>query len=386
MLSTGESFPSQDEASSRAGAVPECPIGELGEPLTSGQVAYLEVGILDGAWFLVLASIDPTFTSTSSIGRPIPVQTASFASGTHTQVRLGVPIVSNPSYLNLLVLGLSSSGEALCQSRLSVAVAAHVGYSSVWDRVVVPVAGTVDGRYGSHFRTSLALRGFGTGTVYFRKRGDFYGDERDPHLHYDLGYLGMAGIPGVIMVEDVNDAFGVDGVGQLDIVPDYLDQGSDPRSDWLAPIAEAYIYNDSSHGRYGAAVESLSPDDLVRDGLHLQLPAGYGQTIRVNVGLRSFDLPVTVTPYVYVRELEAAIRLEPTELAPNTYEQHMLSQLLVDYQAVAGDLVFLDFEGGAVAAYASFTDNQSNDHRIVTDPEHWDSEKVRGVVSYPWFQ
>ncbi|MCP4593485.1 MAG: hypothetical protein GY842_22335, partial [bacterium] len=197
--------------------------------------------------------------------------------------------------------------------------------------------------------------------------------------------MSIEGIPGVMHIEDVNTALGVSGVGQLDIVPDLLDQAGDPRGGWLAPIAEAFVYADSSHGRYGASVPTLRPKQLIGKSLYFQVPSEYPEGTRVNVGLRTFDMAATVTPYVYNSEGGFVFRLDPLELRPHTYVQMPLSQLLGDHEVVAGNLLSLGFEGGVVAAYTSFTDNRSNDLRVVVDPEHRESVPVRDtVIPYPW--
>lgn len=299
------------------------------------------------------------------------------------------PRVAADSTVDLVILGttLGPDETLACSTRLALTLPARPALRSVADRIVVPGVGSTTGANGSQWKTSLQLVGFGSGTVYFRPMGTFHGDDRDPHVRYDLGTMGMAGIPGVHQVADLNAAMGVTGVGHLDIVPDFFDEGAPPhREGYLAPRVEARIYNEAGDGRFGSVVQALTPMQLQRALLHIIVPADYPERARMNIGLRTFDQPSRIRVGEYVREWDAILIWDEIEIPPHTYRQMPLAELYPEVTAGANLLLIGDDRNAAMAGYYSVTDNVTNDTEIFTEPDRWHYPRLRDIViPLEWF-
>ena len=293
------------------------------------------------------------------------------------------PRVAEDGTMDITIFGTALTDDTVvCMTRLSLPIKAWAPLKSVADRIVIPGVGSTAGANGSQWKTSLQLVGYGSGTAYFRPLGTFYGDDRDPHVRYDLGDMGSAGIPGVHQVADLNAAMGVTGVGNLDIVPDFIDQGSPPyREGYIAPRVEARIYNDSGEGRFGGVVEALTPTQLQRSSLHIIVPAEYP-----NVGLRTFDRPVKIRIGEYLREMEAIAIYGELEIPAHTYRQMSLAEVYGEVSPGANLLLLGNEREATFAGYYSVTNNVTNDTEIVTSPDRWHYPRLRDVViPHAWF-
>lgn len=362
-------------------AAPPCPVQGLPGDTITGETVY----------HLVFDTASTRYLMTAAVrGSVEPPQAHHAGPDTDPQFVFVPPRVAVDGTLDITILGTPAAGEEtlVCSTRLAVPIRAWAPLASVADRLVVPGVGTTAGANGSQWKTSLQLIGFGSGTVYFRPLGTFYGDDRDPHARYDLGPMGIAGIPGVHQVRDLAAAMGVTGIGNLDIVPDFLDEGTPPyREGYIAPRVEARIYNDSGQGQFGGVVEALTPTQLHRSGLHIIVPPEYPATSRVNVGLRTFDRPVTIRIGEYLRELEAVAIYGQIELPANTYRQMPLAELYPqDVSAGANLILFGNERENTFAGYYSVTNNVTNDTEIFTPPDRWHYPRLRDpVISLPWF-
>jgi hypothetical protein len=356
------------------------------------SVKGLPSGTITGAGG-TLVELDTTSTRyvlTATVrGSTEPPQAYLVGPDTGPYVLLTPPRVAQDGTFDITILGttLTADETLVCSTRLSLPIVAWASLKSVADRIVIPGVGSTPGANGSQWKTSLKLVGFGSGTAYFRPLGTFHGDDRDPHVRYDLGSMNIAAIPAVHDVEDLTAAMGVTGLGNLDIVPDFFDEGAPPhREGYIAPRAEARVYNDSGDGQFGGVIRALTPMQLQRSLLHIFVPPEYPARSRVNVGIRTFDRPVTIRIGEYLRELDSLAIYGEFEIPANTYRHVPLAELYPETYAGAHLLLLGDDKKATFAGYYSVTNNTTNDTEIYTEPDRWHYPRLRDVVvTLPWF-
>jgi hypothetical protein len=360
-------------------AAPPCPVKGLPTgPITGNSIAL---------------EFDRTSTryvmTTAFRGSAEPPQAYHVGPDTDFLLIFNPPRVAADGILDITILGttLAADETLVCSTRVSLPLQAWAQLKNVADRVVIPGVGSASGANGSQWKTSLQLVGYGTGTAYFRPLGTFYGDERDPHVRYDLGPMGTAGIPGVHQVSDLNAAMGVTGVGNLDIVPDFLDAGGPPyREGYIAPRVQARIYNDSGQGQFGNVVQALTPTQLQRGLLHIIVPPEYPLQSRVNVGLRTFDRPVTIRIGEYFAELDAIVIYGEVDIPAHTYRQVPLAELYGEVSAGANLMLLTEGQEATFVGYYSVTNNVTNDTEIFTEPDRWDYPRLRDIaIPFAWW-
>jgi hypothetical protein len=363
-------------ASLNAGALPPCELAGLpSDPIEFEQAFHIH-------------SDDPSisYTLTASVrGSSTRAQAFLMQKGAQDLTFIA-PRTAVDATLELTILGtLADAPETVvCFSRRAILLRGFGRLAIVADRIVVPAAGTTLGANNSSWKTSLQLVGFGTGTIYFRPLGTFHGDASDPHASYDLGQFGIAGIPGVIQVRDIASAMGVTGFGNLDIVPDYVgDPVHDPmRSGFVAPRVVARVWNDSGQGEFGGSLPALTPVVTSRSVLHIVVPSGYPDKVRVNVGIRTFDRPLEMERSVFFRDFDGFGRLDPFPIPANTYIQVSLEELFPD--VVSGDYVAIGSgqeSNAPMVGYYAVVDNVTNDTQIFTDAEEgWQFPHLRDIV------
>ncbi|MGZ5473097.1 MAG: hypothetical protein ACXW31_05075 [Thermoanaerobaculia bacterium] len=360
-------------------AAPPCPVQGLPTGTITGYSLVLEFD-RETTRYVMTAAVR---------GSAEPPQAYHIGPDTDFLLIFSPPRVAADGIMDITILGttLTADETLVCSTRLSLPIQAWAPLEGVADRIVVPGVGSAPGAYGSQWKTSLQLVGYGSGTAYFRPIGTFYGDDRDPHVRYDLGEMGNAGIPGVHQVADLNAAMGVTGVGHLDIVPDFLDAGGPPyREGYIAPRVQARIYNDSGQGQFGGVVQALTPTQLQRGLLHIIVPAEYPLRSRVNVGLRTFDGAVTIRIGEYFAELDAIAIYGEVEIPANTYRQVPLAELYGEVTAGANLLLITEDQEATFVGYYSVTNNVTNDTEIFTEPDRWHYPRLRDVViPYAWW-
>jgi hypothetical protein len=223
--------------------------------------------------------------------------------------------------------------------------------------VIIPVAGSVTGANGETFRTAIRLRGYGPGRIYFRGSSHF-GDERDPSVAYFMHTIGDS--PSHVYFDDVMGAIGVTGLGSLDIVPDRPE---------LPFTAETYVYHQTAGGRFGSDVPSVR-SGAVPDSYDFPIDLETVQTSRINVGIRTFDKPVTVI--LGTLRGDIVHPLENLTVPAHSFRQYSLAELLqsgeecsAPAECAAGALVihFGSAEETALV-YSTVTDNGTGDPRV----------------------
>ena len=261
-----------------------------------------------------------------------------------------------------------------CRLQTTVTLEPNSVLEELAGRVVVPIAGSAPGAFDSRWKTSLLLRGFGTGTIYFRPRGTFFGDERDPSLRYDLGGTVDEPLFGILYSEDVMIALGATGIGNLDIVPDRYEGDGARVPGHYAPTVTAHVFNDGQCGPVGGDVPVLYPDDIARtETIRVPLVRPIMEKSRIQVGVRTFDRPVDidVSAFSWGGGLKFA---QVFTLPANSFEQFSVTQLLGRDLEEDDESVLLFFAGGPAASYYSVTSNESGDTRVYTGIEMFPRE------------
>lgn len=281
-----------------------------------------------------------------------------------------MPMVTEPAPFDVAVFATYGSGsEAVsCRAAASIVNPPAPRLQAVGGRVIIPAAGSASGAYGGRFRTSLRLTGFGTGRIYFRREGTFFGDERDPYLAYDLGPNPFDGPHATVYFDDVVGAMSESGIGNLDIVPDLYPVVIDAETRLLrfAPEVDARVYHDAPIGRFGSPVEPLSAQDLFVPIMQVPIPLEMLATARINIGIRTFDerVPIAVASFSYLGGL---VPLPDFEMAPNTFRQFPLAELMGREPTELDAALILYFSGRPVALYYSVTENSTNDPTVVVN-------------------
>lgn len=272
----------------------------------------------------------------------------------------------------------SGAEETICRVEKTVHVPAYDPLARVAGRLFVPVAGSTSGAFGGKFKTSLRLSGFGTGRIYFRRQGQFSGDERDPFIPYNLGPRRID-VENTIYWDDVFEAFGLSGIGALDVVPDFY-PGPGARGRFVASL-EARVYNEASVGRFGDLIPILEATDLFREAMSVPLHRDVLATSRINVGVRTFDEPVQVR--VSVVNDGALIRLREIELPAHTFRHYALRELMGRDVEPEDSALFLFWHAKPVAAYYTITENTTNDATVLSPRETAPADLSEPVLVLP---
>lgn len=246
----------------------------------------------------------------------------------------------------------------VCFSEVTVLVKADPDLDRLVRRGVIPLVGTTGGLNGSFFKTSLKLYGGQSGRLIFHPLGQ-QGSDNDPSIPY-VFELGQQSI----VIDDLMAAFGLFGVGSLDIVPEGTQQ---------LPLAEARIYNQTAEGTFGTMEPMMiaaewsgfdRPPELKGSSISLVVPP-ISEGSRVNLGIRGIihtnysiqirhaDGTISFAPFLSVQE--SMVRMgTPAQLSGPVYP---LPEL------VPGDVVIMNVQPGAIPFY-TVTDNKTNDPAI----------------------
>ena len=254
----------------------------------------------------------------------------------------------------------SSNPSDSCVGEATVLVHADPELARETRRTVIPVVGTTAGLNGSFFKTSLSLAGNETlhGRLVFHPIGR-PGSDSDPSIPYDFSKGNL------LVFDDLMAAFGLFGVGSLDIVP----EGDSLQS----PDAQARIYNTSAQGTFGTMEPIFFPADWF--GLNrpaeeshagasiavLRIPDG----MRVNLGIRSFSqlsFTISISHADGTSSFKGPLGMDPDTLLMGTPSQLVAPLTLPDL--VPGDTVSILISRGAGIPFYTLTDNKTNDPAI----------------------
>lgn len=217
-------------------------------------------------------------------------------------------------------------------------------------RAVVPVVGSTQGGFGSHFRTSLQLHNRTTremrGTMLIRPAGAV-SDEDNRSLPYVLAPHET------VWFEDIVASAGVEGLGSMDFV---VEQGG-------VPTIVARAYDDQGEeGTAGVSVRPVAPADALSEGQSASLiaPADLAR-FRFNIGLRALGEGVRMNVIIYDADGTIASHLGQRTYGAHRFLQQPSASFLGGYTLTANQSVVLEVIEGSAIVYATSTDNTTND-------------------------
>jgi hypothetical protein len=273
-------------------------------------------------------------------------------------------------FVNYQLTAFSEGGAVLCSSTLSVPVQNDAYTRALFERVVVPVAGSVTGAHGSQFRTSLTLTvpasavpATYSGRIIFHPAGLVSLD--DPSIEYTITSEGTGAK--VVTYDDIVAAIGATGLGTIDVVPSTSSRG-------LVPHVTARIYTPEQIDTFTGVVEGttfhedasfIEPNSLEIMQFVLPDAARY----RASIGVRTVGTdPVTMN--VVISPVGAPQWNTQVTLPPNTF-RHVALETITGYKTVGGETVTVMFRSGAtptgmtaVLPYYTITNNNTNDLQV----------------------
>lgn len=216
---------------------------------------------------------------------------------------------------------------------------------------VIPVAGSVDGAFGSHFKTRVQLLNPEayqtiTGTIFFHPAGQG-GSQSDPSISYSIA-------PGhVVTYDDVVAATGATGLGSIDFLTRFS-----------MPVVIAKVSTDQGTG-FG--IDVAKTDSAMGGGAigYMVLPPD-PEKERFNVGIRTLDGDTSFRAILKTRDgtTEATVT---KSYPPNFFEQLPAATLFG--QPVHGDdTIEIDMIEGHAIIYGATTDNKTNDGAVSVVP------------------
>jgi hypothetical protein len=251
----------------------------------------------------------------------------------------------------------SSTGQIVpCSATRDLRFAADSAYQRLVRRSTIPMVGSVVGAYGSLFKTSLRLRATRDnqrGKLILRRQS-IPASEADPTIPY-----AFAGKGDVLNFDDVVAAFGVSGLGSIDIVPEATET-----SGLAVPFAEVRLFNVTPQGTFGTIESQTQPaswDDSAAHSLTFIVP---GPDLRLNFGVRTFsDAFISVTARRNGTTVASNLLKPSTEIFLFGTARDMLGGA----DLLPGDEIVLSGIGTWVPMY-TITDNRTNDPALYVPP------------------
>jgi hypothetical protein len=274
-------------------------------------------------------------------------------------------------YVNYQMLAFGSNGTVLCSASFSVQVQSDAHVRSLFERVVVPVAGSITGAHGARFKTALTLTVPASsqattysGRIVFHPAGVVSDD--DPSMPYSLTAEGTGAK--VMTIDDVVGALGLTGLGTLDVIPSASSRG-------LVPHVQARVYTPEQVDTFTGVEEGstfheegafIEPQNLEMMQFVHPDPSRYRASIGVRtVGVDPVQMNVVISP------IGAPQQNMQLVLQPNTF-QHVALESLTGYKPAGGETITVMFRNAvltpsgmtAVLPYYTITNNNTNDLQI----------------------
>jgi hypothetical protein len=219
---------------------------------------------------------------------------------------------------------------------------------------VLTVVGSLQGSFGSFFRTSLRLynphSSAVSGRIVFHRAGT-PGSDSDPVLAFTLA-------PGkTLSYADILPAMGLTGLGSADLVAD----ASSPY-----PIAAGRVFNDAGAlGTSGLGLEALPLGDALQTGqTGVLLAPDDVAHFRLNIGVRTLSAGATMN--ITVRDKDGAtVKTLTASYGPTFFNQVASAVLLEGYALTGGETISFTITNGSAFIYGSTTDNVTNDPTVL---------------------
>jgi hypothetical protein len=250
-------------------------------------------------------------------------------------------------------------GTEPCSASIDVSYPTDSTLQQAVRKSVIPLVGSARGANGSDFKTSLRLRATGprqSGILVFHPANQPASDT-DPFLVYNL-----PGTASTANYDDVVAAFGVSGLGSIDIIPEF-----DQSEGWKVPSAEVRLFNVAPEGTYGTIEAQTQAHDFLGgnvepiEPLTVTIPT---PDLRVNLAVRSFEPTVAE---VQVLRNGSIISMKPYDLTGD-FLLFNSADNIAGIPLQPGDVVTIRMpDGGGVPMY-TLTDNHTNDPALFMPP------------------
>ncbi len=254
---------------------------------------------------------------------------------------------SDPGSVVMELSGDVSSGSFTGVNFRGSALAARATNTSEVLEGVIAAAGSLQGNFGSFFRTSLQiaspLGGTSTGKLVFHPAGVPF-SASDQVLPYTVS-SGNA-----TSYTDIVETMGQSGLGTIDIIS----------TNGFPPLVTARVYNDGgTNGTAGFTEDMITPSAVLHSGdLAILLTPPDLTNFRANVGVRTFSSAATVN-------VQYGFRSQSNKDFPaNTFRQYTLTTDFGDTSPVANEQIIFFVLSGDVIIYLSTTDNKTNDSSV----------------------
>lgn len=211
---------------------------------------------------------------------------------------------------------------------------------------VVTAAGSLQGNFGSFFRTALQIAcpggGTCTGQLVFHPAG-VPASPSDQALPYTVSSAAGAAYA------DVVQYMGKSGLGTLDVIS----------NNGFPPLVTARVYNDQgASGTSGFTEEMIRTTDVLHPGdIGILLTPSDLTNYRVNIGVRTLSADATVA-------VQYGFHGQSSKDFPaNEFQQFSLAGF-GDTAPVPNEQIFFFVQSGDVVIYQSITDNKTNDSAV----------------------
>ena len=236
-----------------------------------------------------------------------------------------------------------------CTAVADVSYPADADLVKITNHHVIPFVGRTAGAGGALFKTSLRLTAPAScsGTLVFH-RINTQASAADPQLRYGFTKGGEQ-----IQYDDIVGAFGADGLGTIDIVPDF----------YTVPDAQAYLYNDAPSGRFGTVENAIDPADYTPNPtFNVSVFSPDFNRFRINIGVRGLTYSSTVIA-VFDKDGNTRVVKPITVLDGELIFGNV--QDLTGITLNPGDTIQFSTGYGAVVPFYTLTDNSTNDPTLI---------------------
>jgi hypothetical protein len=210
---------------------------------------------------------------------------------------------------------------------------------------VLTAAGSLQGNFGSFFRTSVQIAspfgGTSTGKLVFHPAG-VAASPNDQAIPYTVSN-GNA-----LSFTDIVNQMGKSGLGTIDVIS----------TNGFPPLVTARIYNDTPTGTSGFTEDMITPGEALHfgDTAILLTPSDLTK-FRVNIGVRTFSSPATIN-------VQYGFRTQSNvDFPANTFRQFSLAEF-GDTSPIENEQIIFSVLSGDAIVYLSTTDNQTNDSSV----------------------
>lgn len=219
---------------------------------------------------------------------------------------------------------------------------------------VVPAVGSLQGSFGSFFRTSIQIASGGTsaqnvsGRLVYHPRGR-PATSSDPGVDFSLQNRDT------IEFDDIGATLNISGLGTLDIL-----------STGVLPLVTVRVFNDNgAAGTLGFVEPVVRPRDAALTNAQVFLSQPHDPAnFRMNIGVRTFELGATLS-VLHLAKSGVSLGLIASKTYPaNYFEQVGLQQFVDNLPPSPDGLLGIFVTAGSAVVYGSTTDNRTNDSAI----------------------